>query len=28
MAPEVWDREFEALMIELARVSRRIRAGS
>ncbi len=28
MAPEVWDREFEALMIELARVSRRIRVGS
>jgi hypothetical protein len=28
MAPEVWDREFEALMIELARVSRQIRAGS
>ncbi len=28
MAPEVWDREFEALMIQLARVSRRIRAGS
>lgn len=28
MAPEVWEREFEALMIDLARVSRRIRAGS
>jgi hypothetical protein len=28
MAPEQWDREFEALMIELARVSQRIRAGS
>ena len=28
MAPEAWDREFEQLMIELARVSHRIRAGS
>ena len=28
MAPEQWDREFEQLMIELARVSHRIRAGS
>ncbi len=26
--PEQWDREFEQLMIELARVSHRIRAGS
>jgi hypothetical protein len=28
MAPEQWEREFETLMIELARVSHRIRAGS
>ena len=28
MAPEAWEREFEQLMIELARVSHRIRTGS
>lgn len=28
MAPEEWDREFERLMIDLARVSRRIRSSS
>ena len=28
MAPEAWEREYEQLMIELARVSHRIRAGS
>jgi hypothetical protein len=28
LAPEAWEREFEQLMIELARVSHRIRAGS
>jgi hypothetical protein len=28
MPQEAWDREFEQLMIELARVSHRIRAGS
>lgn len=27
-APEAWEREYEQLMIELARVSHRIRAGS
>jgi hypothetical protein len=28
VAPEAWEREYEQLMIELARVSHRIRAGS
>jgi hypothetical protein len=28
LAPEAWEREYEQLMIELARVSHRIRAGS
>jgi hypothetical protein len=28
MPQEAWEREFEQLMIELARVSHRIRAGS
>jgi hypothetical protein len=28
MAPEAWEREYEQLMIELARVSHRIRVGS
>lgn len=28
MAPEAWERDYEQLMIELARVSHRIRAGS
>jgi hypothetical protein len=28
MAPEAWEREYEQLMIELARISHRIRAGS
>jgi len=28
MAPEAWEREYEQLMIDLARVSHRIRAGS